>query len=157
MRKSKPKQAWRPGDVFTIHQRDGICSIGQVIEPIMTNVVSCAFYDIRVSCNEATGPFDLSLRHLVTLLSVSREQLDFGQWKVVAHEPVAVDAELWPNEEFRGNRWVGAKIYDASIAEEMLDAYNGLVPWDDWNDPEYLDKLLVSADRKPKHVLRKKE
>lgn len=153
----KKVQAWREGDVFSIEQRDGLCSIGQVIEPLMKNVVSCAFYDIRLPCAEVAGPFDLPVKHLIAVLSVSREQLDFGKWKVVDHRTVAIDSELWPNEEFRNERWIGAKIYDASIVEELLDAYNGLVPWDDWHDPEYLDKLLASPERKPKHVLYKKK
>lgn len=123
----------------------------------MKNVVSCAFYDVRISCEQATVPrFDLPVRHLIAVLSVSREHLDFGKWRVVDHQPVSPDPEMWPNEEFRSARWIGAKIYDAAIAEKLLNAYNGLVPWDDWHDPEYLDKLLVSPDRKPKHVLRKK-
>jgi hypothetical protein len=157
MRKSKATQEWRPGDIFAVQQRDGVCSIGQVIELIMKNVVSCAFYDIRIPCDKSTGAtFDLRVGQLIAVISVTREQLDFGKWRVVGHHAVSIDPELWPNEEFRSERWVGAKIYDAAIAEELLDAFNGLVPWDDWHDPEYLDKLLVSPERKPKHVLRKK-
>ena len=156
MPKSKPTQQWEPGDIFTVRQRDGICSLGQVIESLMVNIVSCAFYDIRVPCSQARGPFKLAPNSLIALLSVTREQLDFGKWKVVAKDAVNIAADLWPNEEFRKNQWVGVKIYDASIAEELLDAYNGLVPWDDWHDPAYLDKLLVSPERKPKHILRKK-
>lgn len=157
MRKMKQVQAWNPGDVFVIEQRDGLCSVGQVIELILKNVVSCAFYDIRMSCDKAVGPFELHIRHLIAALSVSREQLDFAKWKVVAHQPVVVDHELWPNEEFRAERWIGAKIYDASIVEKLLNAYNGLMPWDDWYDPEYLDKLLASPEKKPKHIVYKKK
>lgn len=123
---------------------------------MMKNVVSCALYDVRVPCDEAMVPIELPIRRLIAVLSVSREQLDFGNWKVVGHQPVAADPELWPNEEYRGEGWVGAKVYDATIAEELLDAYNGLLPWDDWHDPEYLDRLLVSRDRKPKHLMYKK-
>ena len=123
---------------------------------MMKNVASCAFYDIRVPCDANRAPDDLLVSRLIAVLSVTREQLDFGKWRVVGSNRVALDRQLWPNEEFRQDLWVGAKIYDASIAEEFLDAYNGLVPWDDWHDPQYLDKLLVSPDKKPKHLLYKK-
>ncbi len=111
---------------------------------------------MRISCETTEGPHNLPLEYLISILSVSREQLDFGKWKVVGHQPIAIDTELWPNEEFRSDRWVGAKIYDASIVEELLDAYNGLAPWDDWYDPDYLDKLLVSPEKKPAHIFYKK-
>jgi len=157
MRKRKKRQAWGAGDVFVVEQRDGLCSLGQVIELLMPNVASCAFYDIRVKCDTSAGPFGLPMKHLIATLSVTREQLDFGKWKVVGHEPVTLDRELWPNDKFRTNGWIGAKMYDASIAEELLDAYNALVPWDDWGDPAFLDKLLASPERKPMHVLYKKK
>jgi hypothetical protein len=156
MTKAKKTQSWAPGTLFAIPQRDGVCSIGQVIDIVMTNVVSCAFFDLRLPCNTTIGQVELSISKLIAVLSVTREKLDFGGWTVVGHQDVNIDRALWPNEEFRGQQWVGAKVYDASIAEELLDAYNGLVAWDDWHDPEYLDKLLASPDRKPKHLLYKK-
>lgn len=156
MANTKKVQPWTPGDVFLVEQRDGVCSVGQVIDQIMKNVVSCAFYDIRLPCDADRPPDQLILSQLIAVLSVSREQLDFGKWRVVGSNRVGLDRQLWPNEAFRQDHWIGAKIYDASIAEELLDAYNGLVAWDDWHDPEYLDKLLVSPDRKPKNLLYKK-
>jgi hypothetical protein len=48
-------------------------------------------------------------------------------------------------------------MYDAGIAEKLLDAYNALVPWDYWHDPAYFDKLLASPERKPMNVLYKKK
>jgi len=150
-------QDWRVGDIFVVEQRDGVCSIGQVLDMMMKNVVSCAFFDIRVPCSGgAITTYDLRVGHLIAILAVTREQLDFGKWRVIGHQDVAVDRNLWPNEEFRETKWVGASIHDASIAEELLAAYNGLVPWDDWHDPEYLDKLLTFPDRKPSRVIYKK-
>ena len=152
----KKAQAWKAGDVFIIGQSDGLCTAGQVIEPVLKNVVSCAFYDIRTACDITATTLDLAIRHLVAVLSVSREKLDLGKWRIVGNQPVAIDRELWPNEEFRRDSWVGAKIYDAAIVEELLNAFNGLVAWDNFHDPTYLDKLLVAPDRKPKHVVYKR-
>lgn len=146
-------QPWAPGDVFTIQQTDGVCTIGQVLSQIMKNVVSCAFYDIRVPCDAANPPYDLSDDRVIAALSVTKEQLEYGAWRVVGRQAVALPLQAWPNEDCRANDWVGARILDAAIAEDLLNAYNGLLPWDDWKDPEYLDKLLVNPDRKPKHLL----
>jgi hypothetical protein len=35
---------------------------------------------------------------------------------------------------------------------EFAEAFRGLIPWDDWADPNYLDKLLISPDLKPKKL-----
>lgn len=155
MSRAQQKQPWEAGDIFTVEQRDGVCSLGRVIDIMMKNVVSCAFYDIRAKCGEKIEIEHLDVARLIALLSVTREQLDFGAWKVVGHSDEPVDRELWPNEEYRAQRWVGARIYDAAIVEDLLNAFNGLAPWDDWHDPEYLDKLLAAPDRKPKHVIYK--
>lgn len=156
MPKAQQKQSWQAGDIFAVQQRDGVCSLGCVIDLMMKNVVSCAFYDIRAKCEDKIEAGHLDAARLIALLSVTREQLDFGAWKIVGHLDEPLDKELWPNEEYREARWIGAKIYDAAIAEDLLNAYNGLAAWDDWHDPEYLDKLLVAPDRKPKHVIYKK-
>lgn len=134
-------------------QRDGICALGQAITLIMTNVVSCAFYDVRSTCDGSNAVVELPIQQLIAVMSVTREQLDFGVWKVIGHQQIVLDRELWPNEEFRERRWVGARIYDAAIAESLLDAFYGLIPWDAWKDPLYLDKLLAYPGRRPKHVL----
>ena len=149
-------QGWQVGDVFIVQQRDGICTIGQILDHMMTNVLSCAFYDIRVPCADVSGTFVLDEGRLIAALSVTREQLDCGKWRVVGHQPISLNRGVWPNERCREQLWVGAVVYDAAIAEDLLDAYNGLIPWDDWHDPEYLDKLLAAPDRKPKHVVYKK-
>ena len=49
----------------------------------------------------------------------------------------------------------------AAISREQLDFFEWpvrnvlLAPWDDWHDPFYLDKLLLSPDKKPKNVILK--
>jgi len=152
-KRSTKKRAWAPGDVFAVPQRDGICSLGQVITLMMQNVVSCAFYDIRVDCEVSSSGSELPTSRLVSALSVSREQLDYGVWKIIGNQKVVLDEQLWPNEEFRANGWIGARIYDATIAESLLNAFYGLIPWDRYKDPEYLDKLLAYPDRRPKNVV----
>jgi hypothetical protein len=121
---------------------------------MMPNVVSCALYNVRVA-----QPEDLSLplpfETLVAVASVTRDGLDSGAWRVVGHAPIGVERRLWPNEQFRNVGWIGAKVYDARIIEEFLEAFHGLVPWDNWKDPDYLDRLLISPDKKPANLVYK--
>lgn len=133
-------------------QLDGIGTVGQVLDLMMPNVVSCAFHSLRVPLAGAHGPFPLSDDTTVAAISVTREQLDFGEWTIIGSQPVALAQKDWPNENCRSQRWIGAQMYDAAVAEDLLNALNGLLPWDDWHDPLFLDSLLVNPDRKPPHV-----
>ena len=153
----RKKQRWSVGDIFSIQQRDGNGSIGQILDVMLPNVVTCAFYDLRYSGSTHPQRIQLNQDPLISCVSVSREPLDDGSWKVIAHQQPAVCRDDWPNETFRDCGWVGAKIYDARIIEEFLDAFYGLTPWDDWHDPNYLDKLLISPEKKPKHLVFKKK
>ena len=83
---------------------------------------------------------------------MSKEQLDFGVWRIIGGFEICVDNEMFPNEEYRKADWVGAKIYDASLVEDFLNAYHKIIPWDDWADPNYLDKFLLDLDKKPKDL-----
>jgi hypothetical protein len=152
-----PKQKWKEGDVFLVPQRDGVCTVGQVLDVMMKNVASVALYDVRIPCGDGAGRFDLKEESLIASLSVTRHLLDEGKWRVVGHQPISLDRAVWPNENTRDRLWVGSVTYDAEIAEELLDAYNGLAAWDDWADPTFLDTLLAALDRKPKHVYYKKK
>jgi len=146
----RKKQCWSVGDIFSIQGRNGNWSIGQILDRMLPNVVTCAFYALWYSGNTHPEKIELVPDHLISCVSVSCEQLDYGKWKVIGHQQPAVGRDDWPNEKLRDSGWVGAKIYDAGIIEEFLDAFYGLVPWDDWHDPNYLDQLLVSPEKKPK-------
>jgi len=151
---TKKRQQWDVGDLFLIRQQDGLWSAGQILDRMMANVASCAFYAVRVAEPNSLGP-SLPPDSLIAVATVTRDGLDSGAWKVVGHAPIGVERRLWPNEPFRDVGWIGAKIYDAGIIEEFLDAFHGLVPWDKWKDPNYLDRLLISPDKKPAKLLYK--
>jgi hypothetical protein len=151
---TRKQQRWDVGDVFLVRQRDGQWSAGQILDRMMPNVISCAFYDMRVAKPDAL-PLPLSIAGLIAVASVTRDGLDSGEWRVVGHAPIGVERRLWPNEPFRNIGWIGAKIFDAGIFEEFLEAFHGLVPWDNWKDPDYLDRLLISPDKKPANLVYK--
>ena len=153
----KRKEQWRNGDVFTVPQRDGMRSIGQILDTMMANVVTCAFYDIRCAPDCPPAQLSLSPDKLISCVSVAKWHLDSGAWEVVLRgQPLMVDREHWANERYRSQGWVGAIHYDPGIIEDFLDAFYGLVPWDDYHDPHYLDSLLVSPNKKPSNIVLKK-
>jgi regulator of RNase E activity RraB len=61
-----------------------------------------------------------------------------------------------PYEHLRSNGFVGAKIIGSGIVNRFLNAYYGFEAWDDWHDPNYLDTLLISPTKRPKHPILKK-
>ena len=161
------KQKWDVGDVFIVPQKDGMWSIGQILEAVCIpptsrmrrpNIVTCAFYDIRCSsdCNNIKLP--LPFDKLISSLSVPRWSLDSGAWKVIVRgQPVTLERMYWANEQFREQDWVGSSDYSPSVVEGFLNAFYGLEPWDDYYDPNILDSLLMSPDKKPKHVILKRQ
>jgi hypothetical protein len=152
---AKKKTVWKNGDIFQIELKDGSNVFGQVLDLQMKNVVRCAFFNEK-SDSDYVQDKNCQLENLISLIATTREQLDYGVWKIVGYKEVDIPIENFPNESFRVNRWIGAKHYDASIVEEFLDAFYALVPWDDWADPNYLDKLLVDPSKKPRNVILKK-
>lgn len=154
---AKRKQKWKPGDLFAIPLEDGTYVVGQTLDLQMSNVVRCAISDARFPEQDLANP-GAAYTHagLISLVATTREKLDFGAWKVIGEAPVSVPVDQLPNEQFRTAGWVGSKIYDASIVEEFCNAFHALAPWDDWADPNYLDRLLTSPDVKPRNLVFKK-
>lgn len=143
--------------MFFVPLKDKSWGIGQVIDLMMPNVIRCLFFDLRFRTIPATMNSDDLVGHEISCVAVTREQIDYGVWKVVQNLPLKIEQSSLPNEQFRKKRWVGAVIYDAALAEDFLDSFFGLLPWDDWHDPNFLDEFLLSADKKPKDLLFKKE
>ena len=50
---------------------------------------------------------------------------------------------------------IGINTEGSAIIDDFIKAYFSLAPWDDWHDPEYLDKLLISPDKKPENLIYK--
>lgn len=155
MKKTKPHQNWKEGDCFVLPLNDGSGLLGQVLaaEPFVLNSVSCAFFDQRLRAPECPLP---ELSRLFSTVLTTRDLLDSGQWKAVASYFVQVPREQFPFESLRQNGFVGAKVVGSRNVGEFANAFCGLTIWDDWADPNYLDRLLISPDVKPQNLLYKK-
>lgn len=150
------KKRWSIGDIFSIKQSDGYSTIGQTLDLMMPNIVSCALYDIRYLGDVPPERIELPFEKLFSAITVNRHFLDSGAWPILAHATRALKRKLWPNERFRELGWVGAVSYDCELAEDFLEAFYGLAAWDDGHDPNFLDEFLISPDKKPKNLIYKK-
>lgn len=125
----KRKIKWSSGDAFAVPLSNGTLAVGHVLDLMMVNQVRLALYDEPFGAVEA---IDLakgcSPSNLISRLTSTREQLDYGVWKVIGNQPVSVPVERYPNEQFRRPGWVGAKHYDAGLIEDFFDAYYALRP-----------------------------
>lgn len=52
-------------------------------------------------------------------------------------------------------KWQVGDYFGIPIEDDFIKAYFSLALWDDWHDPEYLDKLLISPDKKPENLIYK--
>jgi len=153
----KSRHIWEPGDFFAIPLSDGSTAIGQVLgyEPEALNSAVCAFFARRCVDQPSKRGAPPTKDELVAVLFVTRDLLDSGTWQVIgrgAPLPTAPHIDL---DVLRARRFVGVKVVGSGVANRLMDAYFGLYPWNGFAQPDYLDKLLISADRKPRNVLLK--
>jgi hypothetical protein len=160
MKKRKSKQPWQAGDVFLISTQDGRHLVGQILahEPRAMNSASCVFFDWSVeNAAEVEKAGKLPVERIFSTLLVTRDHLDDSIWKVIANRPICLSQEMFPYEKLRAGGFVGAKITGTAIVRAFLNAFRGLIPWDDWHDPNYLDSLLISVEKKPKGLIYKRK
>jgi len=148
------RQSWRPGDNFLIPLKDGTFAQGQVLiaaKRAMNSAV-CGFTSNRYK----ETPFSLlvpSLQETIAILFVTRDLLDSGRWQINSNQANAWGADHIHFHELESNGFVGVNIIGSGIVENLLNAYHGLEPWNDFQDPKYLDGLLLSPKLKPSSVL----
>lgn len=150
------KQKWGVGAIFSVTQPDRLFCLGQIVDLMSPNVPSCVFYDIRFPVGTMPTEIALPNEKIIAAISTTREQLDRGVWKVLAHQAPALERQHWPYEHLREAGWVGAVTHGAGIVTRFLEAFYGLAPWDYYLDPHYFDKLLFSKSKKPKDLIFKK-
>ncbi len=148
------KTKWKDGDVFAVALSNGNFAVGQVLDLMMVNQVRLALYDEVARTMEAIDIVTAcNPQHLISLVASTREQLDYGVWKILGNKPLSVALSQYPNEQFRPNGWVGAMHYDAALVEDFFEAYYALRPWDNWFDPNFLDAFLVDPSKRPPTVI----
>jgi hypothetical protein len=103
---------------------------------------------VRLSDLDAPVPI-LARNDLVALLALTRHGLTSGYWPVLATRPVLFSKAEFPNERLARSGYVGATMYDYGLAEDLLSAYHGLIPWNTWKEEDYLDTMLAPGVPRP--------
>ena len=147
----KKKQKWVVGNVFQLPLKDGDSCLGQVIgrEPSLLNSVAIALFDCKKAWTVGDAFPALSIDLAFSAIYVTRDLLDSGRWVVIDDQSAGIPAELIPYQSLRDRGFIGAKVRGSANVEEFANAFYGLMPWDDWYVPDYLDDFLLSADKKP--------
>ena len=143
----------QPGDYFAVALSSKDApepalppAFGQVLslEAAALNSVACAFwpeYNDDVAGILATRPISIEI--------VTPDLLKRKIWPILGNAPVVVPLTLRGYEQYRDKEWVGAEIVGSGNIRELLMAWRGLVPWDDFHDPNYLDGLLLPGMKPP--------
>lgn len=151
------KVTWQPNDVFAVPLLNGNYAIGHILDQRLMNAVRIALYDETIKDLDNIELKGLiNNDDLISLIEVTREQLDYGVWKTIGNKQTNIPIEKYANEQFRTNKWINSIVRDAAIAEDFLNAYHGFLPWDKYYDPNYFDKILISPSKKPRHLIYKK-
>jgi hypothetical protein len=150
----RKKAKWNDGSVFAIKLDNNKYVIGQVLDLRSVNCVRCAVFDeVFDSLEDIVLPHTCKITDVISLVEVTREQLDYGVWIVIGNRKVEIPLKQFPNEQYRSSNWIGAKTFDAALLEDFVNAYYVLIPWDDWHDPNYLNRFLIDASKKPVNLI----
>ncbi|MBK9247533.1 MAG: hypothetical protein IPM69_05335 [Ignavibacteria bacterium] len=146
----KRKIKWNDGDVFAIPLEDGSFSLGQILDLMTVNIVRIALYDEKIiDIQNLNLELYCKMENLISLVTSTREQLDYNIWKIIGNKEQVVPVKMFPYEDKRDNGWIGATTFDAAIIEDFVNSFYGFLPWDDWYDPNFLDEILVDINKKP--------
>lgn len=158
MKIKRTKTDWNLGDIFGIKLNNQKYAIGHVLDQRLPNTIRIALYDEIIESIEGN---DLQIlckdADLISLIEVTKEQIDFGVWKVIGNKVSNIPIQKFANEQYRHFDWVGSEVYDAAIAEDFMNSFYALLPWDDWYKPDLLDELLIDISKKPTHLIYKKK
>jgi hypothetical protein len=150
----RKKTKWSEGSVFVVKLENYKYVIGQVLDFRFINCVRCAIFDeVFDKLDQIALDNICKITDLISLVEVTREQLDYGSWLIIGNREVEVPHTKFPNEQYKDTNWIGATTFDASLLEDFVNAYYALIPWDDWHDPNYLDRFLVDKNKKPKKLI----
>jgi len=151
--RNKNKQDWTIGDLFAIPLSDGTSGYGQVVaeEPAVLRSVSIAVFGLRTPANFELP--ELALDAVIACLFVTSDLLSNGTWGVVGNQPPVVPQDSLPYEATRSSGWIGAKVIGSRNITSFLEAFHLLRPWNDFADPQYSDKLLLSVSKRPTNVI----
>ncbi|MBY6286469.1 hypothetical protein K6121_08890 [Neisseria subflava] len=158
---ARKKQKWQVGDYFGIPVEDDfLLAVGQILGKYDWIGVACLITKMKISSKNLPLYEDIKIdkNDIIAAIFITEESLDKGFWPIIQQGIVNKNIlkQYFPNIDLieQGNI-IGINTEDSAIIDDFIKAYFSLAPWDDWHDPEYLDKLLISPDKKPENLIYK--
>ena len=157
---ARKKQKWQVGDYFGIPIEDDFLAVGQIFGKYDWIGVACLINKMKISSKNLPLYEDIKIdkNDVIAAMFITEESLDKGFWPIIQQGIVNKNIlkQYFPNIDLieQGNI-IGINTEGSAIIEDFIKAYFSLAPWDDWYDPEYLDKLLISSDKKPENLIYK--
>lgn len=156
---AKKKHKWQVGDYFGIPIQNENFAIGQILGRYDWIGVACIISNVQTDTKPDFNNIEINQNNIVSAVFITEESLDRGLWPIFFQGKVnrKVLEKYFPNiaKVERGDI-VGITTEGSAIIDEFVKAYFGLIPWNDWHDPEFLDKeILISPDKKPDNVIYK--
>lgn len=150
----KKKPQWGKGTVFLVPLQNEQCGVGQVITNEVMGSPTVAVFPMCLPCDSelAVVPPLQESGCIALLTLLGGYALDKGLWRLLGNRELALNSSRGENWKHRGRQWVGASLLTDNIVEALLNAYHGLEPWDNFADPEFLDKLLLPPHKRPDGV-----
>jgi hypothetical protein len=144
-------------DIVAIPLNNNKYAICQILDQRLPNSLRIALFNETIDSLEEYKLENLcKIKNLISLLEVTKEQINKRAWKIIGNKVTEVPTHIFPNEKFKPDNWIGSIVQEASIVDEFVNAYHGLSLWDDWFDPNYLDSLLYDKSKKPNNLLYKR-
>ena len=157
---ARKKQKWQVGDYFGIPIEDDFLAVGQILGRYDWIGVACLITKMKISSKNLPLYEDIKIdkNDVIAAMFITEESLDKGFWPIIQQSIVNKNIlkQYFPNIDLieQGNI-IGINTEGSAIIDDFIKAYFSLAPWDDWHDPEYLDKLLISPDKKPESLIYK--
>jgi hypothetical protein len=146
---SRKKVQFEAGDVFGIPLPDGTFGVGQVA--LCTRYeTACALFGVRGTSLADLAARAADLARPLTILTLTDEELETGEWPIVAHRPADYSAFRIPTDG-------AGTSHTATAGCGFLAACHGLEPWDGMFDPRYYEKLLIPGVPIPPTVRYKRD
>src|ERR1700733_1270689 len=97
----RKKVTWKPNDLFAIPLKNGDYAVGHILDQRMVNTVRIALYDEILKVLDDVDLVNLiNDKDLISLIEVTREQLDYGVWKIIGNKPTCIPVDKFANEQF---------------------------------------------------------
>jgi hypothetical protein len=144
------------GDIFTIPLIDGDFALGQLIQYDTRGLAGYSFglFDHKVSSNIEAQEIILNMENCFSVVLGAIDCFSkSSNWMVVGNQNLVIPKKLFPFEKLRRSKKPGSRLHGKEVIDEFVNAYYGLLPWDNYYKPDCLDEMLLSPEKKPKNLL----